>query len=1175
MAKRRRRNPLDIAQVQSSPLTLPEMPSIGSVSPLQPVSPITQPDAADGDYGGYGGDYGPAMPQPLTNEEEQSLLGSIAGGAEYIGDSLEKPGYAVRGLLTGKGPESLLNLIPFYDAAQQSGVGQSIGLPEAPKVSGWDLAEHYGAEPNQPGFDLADIPKAGLELATNPLSFVSFGPKLGVQAAAKAAAEASKGLSTAEKIWAATKAIGKPVTETAALKAKQFRSGERAVAGFGLPFMEPMAAIKGGKAGELAASIQEAIGYSRPMAAVRGLFSHVPGVGGNFSPSLQRSADMALMAAESSRSAMLDAVPAYTEGMAAFQGLLDDAAKELGKQGDVESMARLRDLPRVWKSDLGGIPGPQDMADQIGEVLGVARGQALPDALNTLTSNGDHFQAMFDGMQKVEDTLHAELMAAGGKIGTIGDDLERYTPRVWNDVLRMSKAKARGISVSDVPDVGYDPSKSRRGWLGLIPRSTKVGNELARDGTLTGRIVSDAGEVIQLSAKEHSQALSDALNAIGISPGGMTRYELQKLYAKHKYLLPELDSIEDQTVRQSWMDKLFGVTVNETTGPGASEVVRGVERAPLPSEVAQNTVGAIPGVVNPESAAKIGRVTKGSVEATGLDRIVKGLNKLPKETVTTGVWDKTVLQEHLSYVKSMTERLYNIKTMTNLLAQPGILGAEDGVSLSTVLKRMKLTDEAAVNVLKAAKIDVPEGENIAKIASQQMVSTDGVRILDTYRQLQKPAVVSDIGRMWDTAQGYFKTYLTVPWPSFHVRNVQSGLYQNIADSMASPVLIAKKTKDAIWQALTGNTRLKYFDEFKSLGGVADDLVSDVSGVTGVASGGAQSLFYGIRNPIKSGLFSPLAVGANGGKQNIVARVGSKMYGKVELINRASYYDALRETGYGPSEALHYVNRANFDYAKASPFERTVMKRMFPFWSWTRNNLPLQLKRVIERPVGGVTGATLQATRNASGGEGEFVPEFLREGLGIRLKGDNPNETTFLKQVGIPTEELNKVVFRDGMPNIPRTLQKNLAGMSPMAVAPIESATGRSLWTGRKLTDLQSTTGIPMLDSILHYSPASRFETERASMMDKRKSVLQRAANYLSGVKVGTYNADIMKDRALKESQQRLLAENPDVLEGSFYSAKRDVTDPARARKAKDDIKTLAKISRSLSSRYKAEHAAGK
>jgi hypothetical protein len=112
----------------------------------------------------------------------ESLLDALG----YVGDSLNKPGRAVRGLLGGR-PDELAAAVPFSD---------SLGLTDpAREVRGSDLLRQLGAGT---GSDLGDSALGlGVDVATDPLTYlgVGLGRRLG-GAATKAAAAAGPGFET-------------------------------------------------------------------------------------------------------------------------------------------------------------------------------------------------------------------------------------------------------------------------------------------------------------------------------------------------------------------------------------------------------------------------------------------------------------------------------------------------------------------------------------------------------------------------------------------------------------------------------------------------------------------------------------------------------------------------------------------------------------------------------------------------------------------------------------------------------------------------------------------------------------------------------------------------------------------------------------------------------------------
>lgn len=106
-------------------------------------------------------------------------MNGILDALTYIGDSLDKPGRAVRGLLGGR-PEEALAAIPFSD---------SLGLTdESNRVSGRDLLSNAGLDVGSGLF--GTLAGMGVEMATDPLSLVGAGLGRSVGKAASAAATA-------------------------------------------------------------------------------------------------------------------------------------------------------------------------------------------------------------------------------------------------------------------------------------------------------------------------------------------------------------------------------------------------------------------------------------------------------------------------------------------------------------------------------------------------------------------------------------------------------------------------------------------------------------------------------------------------------------------------------------------------------------------------------------------------------------------------------------------------------------------------------------------------------------------------------------------------------------------------------------------------------------------------
>jgi hypothetical protein len=116
--------------------------------------------------GGHGGMFGGGQQgQQITPEEEEELLSQLGraglSSLAYIGESIDKPMAALRGLLAGR-PEELANAIPFSDAlgitSSDGWFHDSIGVTDdEDTVYGRDLLETWGiADENNDGLGGSD-----------------------------------------------------------------------------------------------------------------------------------------------------------------------------------------------------------------------------------------------------------------------------------------------------------------------------------------------------------------------------------------------------------------------------------------------------------------------------------------------------------------------------------------------------------------------------------------------------------------------------------------------------------------------------------------------------------------------------------------------------------------------------------------------------------------------------------------------------------------------------------------------------------------------------------------------------------------------------------------------------------------------------------------------------------
>jgi len=119
-------------------------------------------------------------------------------------------------------------------------------------------------------------------------------------------------------------------------------------------------------------------------------------------------------------------------------------------------------------------------------------------------------------------------------------------------------------------------------------------------------------------------------------------------------------------------------------------------------------------------------------------------------------------------------------------------------------------------------------------------------------------------------------------------------------------------------------------------------------------------------------------------------------------------------GKSPLEAAFGVNKSLFNYATGlTSFERNVMRRIFPFYAWTRFNLPLQLEMMAKYPHRYLNlargGRAIEMQRGGPQTNEETWPAYLKDQLHVRLKYNPEKDEYFVVplQNWVPSAEIER------------------------------------------------------------------------------------------------------------------------------------------------------------------------
>jgi len=163
----------------------------------------------------------------------------------------------------------------------------------------------------------------------------------------------------------------------------------------------------------------------------------------------------------------------------------------------------------------------------------------------------------------------------------------------------------------------------------------------------------------------------------------------------------------------------------------------------------------------------------------------------------------------------------------------------------------------------------------------------------------------------------------------------------------------------------------------------------------------------------------------------------------ENWGRLTHYMYRRQNlGESAADAAHMVKAAHFDYEDLTPFEQKVMKKIFPFYTWTRKNIPFQVKALLSRPGRYAAFPKLaQEAQYAAGDPDQPVPDFLAKSMGFPLPFGKDNY--YIPQFGV-----SDLVPLEG-PG--QAVNRAFSMLTPAAKIPIEMYLNKSFFSRQPIS----------------------------------------------------------------------------------------------------------------------------
>lgn len=311
---------------------------------------------------------------------------------------------------------------------------------------------------------------------------------------------------------------------------------------------------------------------------------------------------------------------------------------------------------------------------------------------------------------------------------------------------------------------------------------------------------------------------------------------------------------------------------------------------------------------------------------------------------------------------------------------------------------------------------------------------------------------------FDAVTSLFKRSVTGLFVPFHIRNWVSGNIQNFEVlgakalnpvNMANGVKMAKASAQDI--APKGNIVLNGVE--KSWKEVFEPFNIRFSGDTfynnefnQAVEAGATSLESAqkilSKATFKKTIKNPLSQEA---AQFKAARAVGQF---IEHQQKATAYITALDSGKTIPEALKLSEMAGFDYRRLTQFESQIMRRIIPFYSFTRKNIELQLKTLGENPqrINQIMKLIENIGDKPTEEEKAGLPGYIQEGFAIKLPDSVKGLKQYITSLGTPIEQFTGL-FKA------KTVMGLISQMNPVLKTPIEIGIGKDSFRQKDLQDV--------------------------------------------------------------------------------------------------------------------------
>jgi len=370
------------------------------------------------------------------------------------------------------------------------------------------------------------------------------------------------------------------------------------------------------------------------------------------------------------------------------------------------------------------------------------------------------------------------------------------------------------------------------------------------------------------------------------------------------------------------------------------------------------------------------------------------------------------IEKDLTKVFFSSEKMQVVDTMSRKFL--GTFVSKYGKSLDT----FKNSDEALKAGFKVVREKGMFGKEIGYINTYDSMLLSNL-ITPEFQTLNMLAKASG----FDAVTSLFKRSVTGIFLPFHVRNFVSGIVQNfeiVGVQAMNPKMIASGQKFA-YNIATGNIQKKgvmkiagqdvpmhqVYKSFENRFGNDTFYQNDFL----QAVGSSKELLTHEKTFSKARLKVAINPKTMLSQEGTIFKLAQTVGQFVEHQQKATAYLIGISQGKTIPESLTLAERAGFDYRSLTAFESQVMRRIFPFYSFTRKNIELQMKTFNEHPerIAQILSFFRNTGDRPSQEESESLPAYIQEHLGIKLSDTPDGLKQYISNFGTPIDAFASLI----------------------------------------------------------------------------------------------------------------------------------------------------------------------